>query len=229
MGRTKIPRTCQNCALTFQGIPESLYCSQTCYRAVKRPRRPSAGVTTACKNCGKPVFRPGKQRPGVHCSAACYRSLSPTDRFWAKVDKTPGHGPKGECWIWIAAVDKDGYGHMWRNESSRNYAVHRFSWEQHNGPIPDGLGVLHHCDNPPCIRPDHLYCGTTIDNVRDRTVRGRERGELHGMAIVNESQVRTIRHRYATEKISQIALGKEYGLSQTAISQIVLRKCWTHI
>lgn len=118
---------------------------------------------------------------------------------------------------------------MWRDSENRRYASHRASWEMHNGPIPEGQWVLHHCDNPPCVRPDHLYLGSNTENVRDRTDRGRERGEHHGMAIVTEAEVREIRRRYADERISQQRLGADYGLSQTAVSQIVLKKCWKHV
>lgn len=106
--------------------------------------------------------------------------------------------------------------------------AHRKAWELLHGPIPDGLLVLHTCDNPPCIRPDHLFLGTHRDNQQDKWAKGR------GIVINNsikltESNVRAIRTRYATGTIRQIDLGKEYGVSQTAISAIVNRRTWTHI
>jgi hypothetical protein len=176
-------------------------------------------ITQLCERCGKP-FHPWPKRKNtkarMFCSIQC-REVPVVERFWLQVGKTIG------CWTWKGRVDKDGYGEFYP------LMAHRFSWQLHNGPIPENLCVLHHCDNPPCTNPDHLYIGTPSDNAHDRMIRGRERGELHGMAIVNESQVREIRHRYVTENISQEYLGAEYGLSQTSISQIVLRKCWRHV
>lgn len=96
------------------------------------------------------------------------------DRFWAKVDKS------GDCWVWTASVFRErlGYGKFQtgsnRGESRVAYA-HRVSWELHFGPIPNGLFVCHHCDNPPCVRPDHLFLGTAADNVRDMDRKGRDR------------------------------------------------------
>jgi hypothetical protein len=85
--------------------------------------------------------------------------------FWVKVEKTEG------CWLWMAARDKDGYGNVrWRMERER---AHRLSWRLTYGNIPDGLWVLHRCDNPPCVRPDHLFLGTAKDNTADMLNKGR--------------------------------------------------------
>jgi HNH endonuclease len=89
-------------------------------------------------------------------------------RFWARVRKTDA------CWEWTGSTRHFGHGHL--NVSGRRVLAHRFSWELANGPIPPGLQINHHCDNPPCVRPDHLYLGTQADNTRDRVERGRSRG-----------------------------------------------------
>lgn len=90
------------------------------------------------------------------------------DKFWPKVQKTDG------CWLWIGAVTDTGYGYLSCQVPRRhNMRAHRISWELHNGAIPVGLNVLHRCDIPPCVRPDHLFLGTALDNNRDCISKGR--------------------------------------------------------
>lgn len=96
-----------------------------------------------------------------------YRPITPpVDRFWAHVAKGP------ECWLWSGAPTSTGYGKLafpgggWQS-------AHRFSWELHNGPVPDGLQVLHHCDVPLCVNPSHLFLGTHLDNMADMRAKGR--------------------------------------------------------
>lgn len=103
-----------------------------------------------------------------------YPMASLEERFWARVRKTES------CWVWKGATcGPSGYGRIARGRRGefhkKNSAlVHRLSWELHNGPIPEGLLVLHRCDNPPCIRPDHLFLGTAKDNSDDKCAKGRQ-------------------------------------------------------
>ena len=100
------------------------------------------------------------------------------DRFWGKVEKNgpvPEHRPGlGRCWIWLGARIENDYGVVRVN--GKNNGAHRISWELTNGPIPEGLWALHHCDNPPCVNPSHLFLGTNTDNQRDCVSKGRDRG-----------------------------------------------------
>lgn len=84
-------------------------------------------------------------------------------QFWDRVTKTHEYG----CWLWTGPTDEGGYG-RWKKS-----LAHRHSWQEANGPIPDGKWILHHCDNPPCVNPAHLYPGTVVENVRDMVTRGR--------------------------------------------------------
>jgi hypothetical protein len=96
----------------------------------------------------------------------------PDERFWAKVDKT------GECWLWTAAVNSSGYGRLQvggRGGPGVELA-HRFSWKLATGIDPGPLCVLHVCDNPPCVNPDHLVLGTQSANIRDMVGKGRQKG-----------------------------------------------------
>lgn len=92
---------------------------------------------------------------------------SPEDRFWDKVDRS------GDCWLWTGAKFSGGYGHF--NSNGFNHLAHRFAWELENGPIPDGLILLHACDNPSCVRVSHLTLGTHEDNARDMVAKGRHK------------------------------------------------------
>lgn len=91
----------------------------------------------------------------------------PLLRFWEKVDKS------GDCWLWTAHVaGSNGYG-QFAITHIRMTMAHRFSYELHYGAIPDGLKVLHSCDTPRCVRPDHLFLGTNADNTADMFAKGR--------------------------------------------------------
>lgn len=90
-------------------------------------------------------------------------------RFWDRLDKT------GDCWLWMGYCNGDGYGVV---STAAGYLAltHRAAWALTNGPIPEGMRILHRCDNPPCCNPAHLFLGTQIDNIRDRDAKGRGRG-----------------------------------------------------
>src|SRR5713101_6666491 len=84
----------------------------------------------------------------------------------------------GECWIWQGNLSDRGYGHFWfGGKDGRPLRAHRISWELTNGPIPAGILVCHKCDNPPCIRPQHLFLGNESDNIRDSLKKGRKPGK----------------------------------------------------
>lgn len=86
--------------------------------------------------------------------------------FWSKVDKSK------DCWIWLASKDKNGYGQFLYKNLRR---AHKFSYFIHHGILEDGKIICHHCDNPSCINPDHLYAGTHQSNSDDKIARGRAR------------------------------------------------------
>lgn len=133
------------------------------------------------------------------------------ERFWLKVNRS------GDCWLWTASTTK-GYGQFVSN--STRYYAHRFSWLIHNGPIPAGMSVLHKCDTPLCVRPDHLFIGTAKDNVRDciakgRAVRRPSQGERNGSAKITAAQAAEIKRRFlAGEPAYKIAPDFGIGRSQ---------------
>ncbi len=106
--------------------------------------------------------------------------------------------------------------------------AHRLSWELHFGPIAEDMFVCHHCDNPACVRPDHLFLGTPRENSLDAAGKGRMAcGERVGSATLTEQQVIEIRRRAKIER--QSVLAREFGVTQTAIMFIVNRRTWKHV
>ena len=101
------------------------------------------------------------------------RKVRPTeDRFWEKVNKNTESG----CWEWTSALVRGGYGGFathFPSEGRKNNRAHRFAWTLVNGQIPDGLWVLHKCDNRICVNPDHLFLGDSKDNMLDCAAKGR--------------------------------------------------------
>lgn len=148
------------------------------------------------------------------------------DRYRAKVDVK---GPD-ECWPWKAGRNRLGYG-TFRGDDGEQLA-HRYGYKLANGPIPKGLSVCHHCDNPECQNPRHWFLGTHSDNMGDMAAKGRWRpGEIHGSrngnAKLSESDIPTIVSRYQSGE-SQAAIAADYNIDQTAISKLLRGAGWTH-
>lgn len=146
--------------------------------------------------------------------------------------------PVTGCRIWTGSLSH-GYGQI--GFAKRIYKTHRLAWESKYGPIPDGLGVLHHCDNRPCINPEHLFLGTNADNIRDMCSKGRMahgsthssrtrpesvcRGTAHGRAKLDDAKVIAI--FFDTRPMRVIA--KEYGVCVMTVNLIKLGKTWRHL
>ncbi len=129
------------------------------------------------------------------------------------------------CWIWTGPDNGKGYGVFYIGTKNRH--AHRISYEVFKGPIPEGLHILHACDNPACVNPAHLRTGTQKDNAIDRESRGRRdvRGERIGTSKLTEADVIEIRK----SKLGQKALAEKYGVAPSHIWVIRAKKAWTHV
>jgi hypothetical protein len=125
------------------------------------------------------------------------------------------------------ATNKWGYGKL--GGSGGTFSTHRFAWELANGPVPDGLWVLHRCDNRLCCNPDHFFLGTVQDNMDDCCAKERQaRGSTQGSHKLSEELVATIRERYAGGE-TQTRLAGDFGVRQTTISRVVRGDSWKHV
>jgi hypothetical protein len=174
-------------------------------------------------------------------------------RFRAKVSSRPALG----CWLWQGKLSTSGYGQL-SVEGGRRGA-HRISWVLAHGPIPNGLHVLHRCDTPPCVNPEHLFLGTHADNMHDCALKGRtaagnrngtrthpeslRRGDEHGMRRHPDRAPRGSRNgqaRITEEDVRQLrgqqalgatmaALAIAFGISPRQIRDILRRVAWGHV
>lgn len=148
-----------------------------------------------------------------------YRSNRNTpETFWERVDQGP------DCWTWRGYLNPQGYGSL--QYQGRRMLAHRLSYELAVGPIPAGMLVCHSCDNPPCVRPAHLWLGTIADNLRDAGAKGRmHRGERHGMARLTADDVMSIRAGLAGGTKGTV-LARKHGISRNTVYAIAAGRSW---
>ena len=159
--------------------------------------------------------------------------MSFTDRFWSKVKRADG------CWLWRAAKNKHGYGLF--SVSGRSTLAHRVAYELMNGPIPTGRSVMHKCDTPSCVNPDHMRVGTQSDNVQDMVEKGRVsrgqrhsevlrrtalKGDKHWRARLTADAVRAIRAA-ASNGVSGSELARRYGVDPSTVSLVISGRTWS--
>ena len=194
-------------------------------------------IPRICNTCGKSFLA---RKDQIYCSIPCRNKGNKRpimDRFFEKVERRIDT----TCWIWIGAHrHKLGYGGFW-NGKKWDYA-HRVSYELFKEPIPNGYEVIHTCDNPFCVNPDHLLAGTHTDNMVDAKTKGRIKGgfyniskknrplgEKHGQSKLTDNNVREIRRLYEVEGIGVTEIARRYNMGHAQIGAIAHRKAWIHI
>jgi|SRR5579883_2888759 len=164
--------------------------------------------------CGaeREVFGGNLTRGGSK-SCGCIRQPPLSQRLWSRIARGDG------CWEWQGAKTAFGYGKL--GVRGKYLDAHRLVYEMTYGPVPDGLWVLHRCDNPGCCRPDHLYLGTPGDNAQDRTRRDRAGRKL------NNAKAGAIKRRRAAGE-SAASLAREFGVTRRVIELIVNGKAFRY-
>lgn len=146
------------------------------------------------------------------------------ERFISKVDKTDN------CWEWKGSTYRFGYGHFRRKINNKwvMYKAHRYSYEFYKGPIPMGAFVCHHCDNPKCVNPDHLFSGTALDNTLDMIKKQRKgiiRNPKHRLLSMDIAKmIRYQKKLYPEKPLKWFA--EKFSTSATQISRIINNVIW---
>jgi hypothetical protein len=192
--------------------------------------------TTICAcGCGAPIpYRDkwGHRHAYAKGHFANTLRVDSLQRFLKYVNKTDA------CWLWTAGLGRAGYGKFW--DGAATVPAHRFSYEIHYGPIPEGLFVCHKCDNPPCVNPDHLFAGSPAANSADRDRKGRGRppnvfpmsralGERNSGAKLTAADVVAIRVAYESGGVTQAHLATTYGVTTRTIGRVIRRINWAHV
>jgi hypothetical protein len=192
----------------------------------------------SCARCGatfsrRPSRLKYKPMAATYCSVACSRAgvgeknkrghwlATFTENLWIPE-------PNSGCWLWLGAVNRLGYGLVTRRSASKAIFAHRAAYIAAHGSIPQGMDILHRCDTPLCVNPDHLFSGTHTDNMRDMIRKGRHvalRGEAHWAARITAGDALAIR---ASNK-PHATLAARYGISKHTVHTIRSNRSWTHL
>ena len=161
--------------------------------------------------------------------------MTPEERFLGKCIPEPNSG----CWLWLGAMSTSGYGNL--RVDGRWLKAHRYAYELFCGAIPPELDgedvrgpcVIHSCDMPLCVNPDHLRIGTHVQNMhdkreRDRFVSNPLYGEEHQNSKLKADDIPLVR-RLRAEGVSYVELGRRFGVHRTTIRDVINGNTWLHI
>lgn len=145
------------------------------------------------------------------------------ERLWSRIERNRD----GQCWVWHGFRNVGGYGRI--SVKSRQTLVHRLVYEMLIGPIPDGLCVLHTCDNPPCVNPAHLHLGDRRENLLEayaRKCHPGQKSENNGNAKLTHADVEAIREIYALGGETHVSLARWFGIKRSEVGYILRRDHW---
>jgi hypothetical protein len=187
-------------------------------------------ITVSCLTCGVKnsvhTVSYEKFNKGRYCNWQCWinrKHKSALARFWSNVQKDDG------CWLWQAGTSR-GYGFL--NILGKNVYAHRMSYEIHKGEIPTGMCVLHKCDTPACVNPEHLLIGTHQDNMTDRSKKGRTAqnfgvGEQHYCSKLMNRDIPVIRDMCRTH--THVSVAQQFNVTRQVVDSIIKGETWKHI
>lgn len=211
----------------------------TGYRLLASPAAPPPVPAGARLPAADPVPSPGSS-DAIRRGCLCPRPIpilpvggvAAIDRFWSHVNKNgplPNRADLGPCWEWTGATVNGGYGAVrWNRKTCR---ANRVSWAISNGADPGELDICHHCDNPKCVRPSHLFAGTADDNLEDMRSKGRSRpaaGERSGNAKTSEADVAEMRKLRASGVSVKDIAARFHHLHPTQVGRILNGRKWIH-
>jgi HNH endonuclease len=232
----KITCICQTCNKSFFAkssqfnCGKAKYCSKKCYHfSILEPR-----ISKICIYCNKEFIALPRQvrlNKAKYCSENCYnlyrsKHASTFEEVFLKNTLIPEN--KNDCWVY-KGNKLHGYGRI--RAGNKTILAHRFSYEYYKNKIPNEMCVLHKCDRPSCVNPQHLFLGTQADNVYDMVSKNRQntaRGEKHIHARLTVDQVREIKLKLKNG-IRASELAREFNICGTAISKIKLGRTWKHV
>lgn len=188
-----------------------------------------ARVRPVCsiEGCGKPHKAHGLCEPHYRRTRTYYRPKRPLAEalparaatFWERVVKTDG------CWLWSGRRSRRGAGYGRFVVGNQTYDAHRLAWILTHGPVASGLEVCHHCDNPACVRPDHLFLGTHLENMLDREAKGRT---VTPSRKLTAADVVAIRRRLAGGEAKK-SVARDFGIGDATVGRIARRETWKKV
>lgn len=173
--------------------------------------------------------QPHKPKPRQHRRPLTVRAKDRPTLYALLLSKCDSSGGQDSCWNWLGDLDR-GYAHLRYMGVTR--AVSRLMWRAYHGRLHWRLHVLHTCDNPSCVNPNHLFLGTNLDNVKDKMAKGRGPvGEANPKVRLTEEQVRWVRRKYVrgSSRYGTYALARALGVSRLTIKDVIRGVTWKHI